>query len=79
MSTYEGNEPFGTRLARRMSLEEQELLTLPEQMSSSEFTWWVETRMVNYYIRHHGALFFVSKPNSIIEEMVEYKKKKSKF
>jgi hypothetical protein len=38
MSTYEGNESFGTRLARRVSLVEQELLTLPEHMSSPEFT-----------------------------------------
>jgi hypothetical protein len=58
---------------------EQELLTLPEHMSSPEFTWWVGKRMVNYYIWHHGALFFVSKPNSIIEEMVEYNKRSQRF
>ena len=38
MGTYEGNEPFVTRLARRVTLVEQELLTLPEHMSSPEFT-----------------------------------------
>jgi hypothetical protein len=39
----------------------------------------VGTRMVNYYVWHHGALFFVSKPNSIIEEMVEYNKRSQSF
>ena len=38
MSTYEGNEPFGTRLARRVSLVEQELPTHPERLNSP---WWV--------------------------------------
>ena len=35
-----------------------------------EFTVVGGTRMVNFYIWHRGAIFFVSKPNSnIIEEM----------
>ena len=49
-----GMGPCVTRLSRRVSLVEHELLTPPEHLHSP---WWVGKMMVNYCIWHSGALY----------------------
>jgi hypothetical protein len=67
MSTYEG---IGTvcNYISTTSVTSGAATAYPS--GAPEYTVVDRTRMVNYYIWHHGAICFVSKPNSnIIEEM----------